>query len=69
MNIDANRRSLQVVFQDGQPSAVILDLQEYMELLERLEDLEDLQTLREMRSKPLEFESLEHFLQQDASRV
>ena len=63
------RRPIQVVFQDGQPSAVILDLQEYMEILERLEDFEDLQTLREMRSKPLEFQSLEHFLQEDVPGV
>lgn len=63
------RRPLQVVFEDGQPSAVILDLQEYMEMLERLEDLEDLQTLREMRSRSLEFETLEQFLQEDVPGV
>lgn len=66
---NTSRRPLQVVFQDGQPSAVILDLQEYMEMLERLEDMDDLQTLREMRSKPLEFKSLDQFLNEDAQSV
>ena len=60
------RRPLQVVFEDGKPSAAILDLQEYMEILQLLEDIDDLQTLREMSSKPLEFESLEHFLEASA---
>ena len=63
------RRPLQGVFEDGQPSAVILDLQEYMEILERLEDFEDLQTLREMRSRSLEFETLEQFLREDVPGV
>ena len=63
------RRPLRVVFEDGQPSAVILDLKEYMEILERLEDFEDLQTLREMRSRPLEFEALDRFLREDAPGV
>ena len=63
------RRPLQIVFQDGQPAAVILDLQEYIEILERLEDVEDLQTLNEMRSKPLEFASLERFLNEDPQGV
>ena len=66
---NTSRRPLQVVFQDGQPSAVILDLQEYIEILERLEDIDDLQTLREMRNKPLEFTGLEHFLNEDAQGV
>ncbi|MCI0560942.1 MAG: hypothetical protein MN733_20850, partial [Nitrososphaera sp.] len=31
-----------VLGEDGEPSAVILDIEEYRELLERLEDAEDL---------------------------
>ena len=69
MERKANRRPLQVVFQDGQPSAVILDLQEYVEILERIEDVEDLRTLSEMRSKPLEFTSLERFLEEGSQGV
>ncbi|MCI0560947.1 MAG: type II toxin-antitoxin system Phd/YefM family antitoxin [Nitrososphaera sp.] len=36
-----------VLGEDGEPSAVILDIEEYRELLERLEDAEDLRTLKD----------------------
>ena len=44
--------------------AVIVGMEEYVKMLERLEDLEDLEMLNEMRSKPLEFKSLEEFLEE-----
>ena len=56
------RRSPQIVFEDGRPAAVILDIDEYQDMLERLEDLDDLEMLREMRAKPLKFRKLEEFL-------
>ena len=58
----ARKRSPEIVLRDGQPAAVILDIEEYREMLERLEDLDDLETLKEMREKPLNFRRLEDFL-------
>jgi PHD/YefM family antitoxin component YafN of YafNO toxin-antitoxin module len=48
-----------ILFRDGKPAAVVLDIDEYQEILERLEDSEDLKALREMRKKPLKFKKLE----------
>ena len=42
-----------VIFRDGKPAAVIIDIDEYQEMLERLEDADDLKVLNEMRSKKL----------------
>ena len=56
------KRSPEIVFRDGQPAAVILDIDEYQEMLERLEDLDDLELLKEMRAKPLKFKRLNEFL-------
>ena len=55
-------KSPDIIFRDGKPSAVVLDIDEYQEILERLEDSEDLKTLQEMRKKPLKFRKLEDFL-------
>lgn len=54
--------SPQVIVRDGKPVAVILDLVEYRELLERAEDAADLEALEELRSEPMEFRSLQEFL-------
>lgn len=69
MTSEAEKRPLQIVYQDGQPSAVILDMRDYIEMLERLEDLEDLEMLNEMRKKPLEFRKLEDFLDEFSQSV
>ena len=58
----SKRRSPQIVLEDGQPAAVILDIDEYQDMLERLEDLDDLEMLRKMREKPLKFRKLQDFL-------
>lgn len=57
-------RRPEIVYRDGEPVAVILDIREYEEMLERLEDAEDLRMLREMRQRPLRFRSVEEFLEQ-----
>jgi PHD/YefM family antitoxin component YafN of YafNO toxin-antitoxin module len=49
------KRSPEIVLRDGQPAAVILDIEDYRDMLERLEDLGDLEMLRQMREKPLNF--------------
>jgi PHD/YefM family antitoxin component YafN of YafNO toxin-antitoxin module len=56
------KRKPQFVVEDGEPTAVIIDIGEYEELLERLEEDEDLAALREMRSKPLTFRPISEFL-------
>jgi hypothetical protein len=56
------RRPPEIVFRDGQPAAVILDINEYQDMLERLEDVSDLEMLKEMRAKPLRFRKLAEFL-------
>ncbi len=63
------KRTPEVVFRDGKPTAVILDIDEYGEMLEQLEDLEDLKALEEMRKKPLKFRSLEDLLKEHTPRV
>jgi len=51
-------RKRELVYRDGKPAAVILDIAEYEELLERAEDLDDLRALRRIRERPLRFRSL-----------
>jgi hypothetical protein len=58
----AVRRSPDIVFRDGEPAAVILDIEEYQDMLERLEDVSDLEILKQMREKPLKFRKLGEFL-------
>lgn len=52
-------RKHELVYRDGKPTAVILDIAEY---LERAEDLDDLRALRRMRERPLRFRSLSEVL-------
>ncbi|MFH0812491.1 MAG: type II toxin-antitoxin system Phd/YefM family antitoxin [Pseudomonadota bacterium] len=60
----SKRKEPEVVFREGKPTAVILDIAEYQEMLERLEDMEDLRMLEQMRKKPLNFRSLDDFLKE-----
>jgi PHD/YefM family antitoxin component YafN of YafNO toxin-antitoxin module len=64
MKSKAKKKAPEIVFREGKPSAVILDIDEYRQMLERLEDLEDLDMLKEMRKKPLKFRKLEAFLKE-----
>jgi PHD/YefM family antitoxin component YafN of YafNO toxin-antitoxin module len=54
----------ELIYREGRPTAVILDINEYKEMLERLEDIEDLRMLEEMRKKPLRFRKMEDFLKE-----
>lgn len=63
------RKEPEIVFREGKPTAVILDIEEYQEMLERLEDVKDLKILEDMRKKPLNFRSLEDFLKEYSPRV
>lgn len=55
-------RSPEIVLRDGQPTAVILDIDEYQDMLERLEDLDDLAVLKLRREEPPSFRKLDDFL-------
>lgn len=65
----AKPRLFQLVVKDGEPSAVILGIDEYREMLERPEDVEDLRLLERMRKRPLSFRKLEEFLAERSPRV
>jgi hypothetical protein len=56
------RSEPEVIYRNGKPAAVILDIDKYEELLERVEDIDDLRALREMRKRPVKFRRLEDFL-------
>jgi PHD/YefM family antitoxin component YafN of YafNO toxin-antitoxin module len=62
MNPKAKRKEPEIIFREGKPAAVILDIDDYQEMLERLEDADDLKILVEMRQKPLIFKKLEDLL-------
>ena len=64
MKTRGKRKPPEVVFREGKPRAVILDIEEYQDMLERLEDLEDLKMLEQMRKAPLSFKSLDDFLKE-----
>ena len=66
MNTKAKRKEPEIIFREGKPAAVILDIDDYQEMIERLEDAEDLKILAEMRQKPLKFKRLEDFLAEAA---
>jgi len=64
MRSKTKRKSPEVVFREGRPAAIILDIAEYKRMLERLEDMEDLRTLESMRKRSLKFRSLDDFLKE-----
>lgn len=63
------KRKPQLVIEDGEPTAVILEISEYERLLERLEDADDLAALREMRKRPIQTRPLSEFLAEFDPRV
>jgi PHD/YefM family antitoxin component YafN of YafNO toxin-antitoxin module len=69
MRRSTEKKAPDIIFREGKPVAVILDIDEYQELLEQLEDKHDLKMLEEMRKKPLTFRKLEDFLKEHSSSV
>ena len=63
------RKLPDVIFREGKPTAVILDINDYRDMLEQLEDVADLQLLEAMRRKPLKFRRLEDFLKEEGASV
>ena len=64
MKTKRRRTPPEVIVRDGEPRAVIVDIDEYQEMLERLDDADDLRMLEEMRKRPLKFRRLEEFLEE-----
>jgi PHD/YefM family antitoxin component YafN of YafNO toxin-antitoxin module len=61
----ASRRSLsepEIVYRNGRPTAVLLDIRVYERLLERLEDLHDLEVLNQRRKKDLVYRDFDAYL-------
>lgn len=56
------RKALEIVYRDGKPKAVILDIRDYLEMLERLDDLDNLKMLLDARKKPLSSQDLDEIL-------
>ncbi len=61
MRTKNKKKSHEIILKDGEPKAVILDIEEYQEMLERLEDMDDLKILQRMRKKPLRSRKFEEF--------
>ena len=68
-NKSTKHKAPELVYKDGKPSAVIIDINEYQEMLERLEDADDLKMLKDMRKKQLKFRKLDDFLKETAGRA
>jgi PHD/YefM family antitoxin component YafN of YafNO toxin-antitoxin module len=64
MKRKGKKKAPEIVFRNGKPTAVIVDIGEYQDMLERLEDIEDLKMLEQMRKTPLSFKSLDDFLKE-----
>lgn len=62
----ASHTAPELIYRNGEPVGVILDIAKYESMLERLEDLEDLEALRKMRERPVRFRSLDEYLQEHA---
>ncbi len=59
------RKTPSIVYKDGKPTAVLLDLEEYEALLEKIEDWEDLRAIEEIRKRrPPEYVPLEDYLRE-----
>lgn len=65
----SEERAPEVIYRGGEPVAVILSIERYQEILERLEDAEDLAMLNEMRKRPLNFRTLDDFLEEYSPSV
>ncbi|PZC47110.1 MAG: Antitoxin component YafN of the YafNO toxin-antitoxin module, PHD/YefM family [Chloroflexi bacterium] len=60
--VDARKRPLQVIVENGEPAAVVVPIDEYEEMIERLEDAEDIEELARLRAGPRSSRKLEEFL-------
>ena len=59
----------ELVYRDGKPVAVILSIAAYEQMLEQLEDKDDLEALQKIRRQPLQFRSLDAYLEERAQPI
>lgn len=57
------------IVKNGKPTAVIINIDDYLEMLERLEDIEDIKALDEARKGQLSFRTLDDFLKDSRKAV
>lgn len=69
MKTKTAKKRRDVIYRNGKPAAVIVDIAEYREMLERIDDSEDLKTLKKLRGKGLKFRPLEDFLSDHKRRA
>ncbi|MDP8240430.1 MAG: type II toxin-antitoxin system Phd/YefM family antitoxin [Candidatus Hatepunaea meridiana] len=62
--IETKTKHPDVIYREGKPAAVILNIDDYEELLEQIEDTEDIAYLQELRRNRMEFISLEDLLKE-----
>ncbi len=65
----SRKKPLDIIYRNGKPVAVVLDINSYEMLLERLEDAGDLKMLHKLRQKPLTYRKLDDFLAECAPHV
>lgn len=58
-----------IVYDDGKPSLVILNIADYQYLLERAEDTEDLKEINRLRKQKSSFRPFETFLNEQKSNL
>ncbi len=58
----ANPHGRRLILEDGKPTGVILDLDEYAALLERLDEADDLAALRKMTAADWQTVSFDDYL-------
>jgi PHD/YefM family antitoxin component YafN of YafNO toxin-antitoxin module len=63
------KKEREVIYRNGKPAAVIVDIEEYREMLERIEDAEDIKALAKIRTKPLKLRPLADYLAEPKRRA
>ena len=69
MKSKTKRKNPEVVYREGRPSDVILDIDEHRRMLERLEDKEDLDDLVKIRTSTPSFRKFDDFLAEQKNAV
>jgi hypothetical protein len=62
MKVLSKSKNREIIYRNGKPTAVILDIADYLNLIERLDDIQDVKLLKKIRQKPLKFRKLSDFL-------
>ena len=62
MKVVSKSKNREIIYRNGKPTAVILDIADYLNLMERLDDIQDVKLLKKIRQKPSKFRKLSDFL-------